>query len=383
MATTTMKMTEASVRDAAPGEYSDKKVPMLRLYVSATGRRSFGVYEWSPVKKYPVRKTLGKFPAMRVEEAQKLAPIEVEKILRGEGKPRPEPELPKESTLGELVRAYTLRSKLAGARCFGWIESNLERGCKDWWDRTLSEIRKTDIERRHANIAANRGKAVAAQTVKALRTIFAYAIDNEDEPYSGKNTAKQVKVQNSEPRQRVLSAEETRKVLAALEWDGFYPWVSHYFRLLLLTGVRKTNLASARWDEFDLERGVWTIPAEKSKNKKPLEIILRPEAVEILQARKDLDVTFVFASRKRNTEGGHMKDAGQTWARVLEKAGITARITVHDIRRSFGSQLVNSGVPITVVAKAMGHSDARTTMKHYAAVQSNTVRDALMRVAAF
>lgn len=71
----------------------------------------------------------------------------------------------------------------------------------------------------------------------------------------------------------------------------------------------------------------------------------------------------VFASRKRGTEGGHMKDAGHTWARVLEKAGVSG-VTIHDFRRSFGSVLVNSGVPITVVAKAMGHSDARTTMKH-------------------
>ncbi|MDL9999560.1 hypothetical protein QTI24_13155 [Variovorax sp. J22P240] len=41
MATTTMKMTEATVRDAAPGEYCDKKVPAFRLSVGDKGR-SFG-----------------------------------------------------------------------------------------------------------------------------------------------------------------------------------------------------------------------------------------------------------------------------------------------------------------------------------------------------
>lgn len=377
-----LNLTEASVRDAAPGEHIDTKVPYLRLYVTAKSKqRSFGVYEWSPVKKYAVRKTLGKWPAMTVEAARKLAPIEVEKILAGEIKAPP--EAPKESTLGELVRDYTLRCKERGARCYDWIESTLERGCKDWWTKPLSAIRKTDIERLHANIAANRGKTVAAQTVKALRTIFNFAIDNEDEPYSGKNTARAVKLPKEQPRQRVLSAEETRKVMAALDWDGFYPWVRPYFKLLLLTGVRKMNLASAEWSEFDLERGVWTIPAEKSKNKKTMEIILRPEAVEILKERLDLDPVHVFASRKRGTSGGHMKDAGPVWKKVLGRAGISSRTTVHDIRRTYGSTLVNAGVPITVVAKAMGHEDARTTMKHYAHVQSATVRDALMRVGAF
>lgn len=382
MATKTMKMTEARVRDAGPGEYADTEVKALRLYVSESGAKTWGIYRWDPVKKYPIRKALSaRWPDLTVDEAREEGDALAKKVGKGEDlKPPPEPA--KESTLGELVQAYTVGLRAKAARAPRWVERVLERGCADWWKKPLSEIRKTDIERLQANIAANRGKAVAAQTVKALRTIFNFAIDNEDEPYSGTNTAKAVKVQNSEPRQRVLSAEETKKVLESLDWEGHMPWIRQYFRLLMLTGVRKSNLGAAQWSEFDLERGVWTIPAAKAKAGKAMEIVLRPEAIEILRERVGLHPVWVFASRKQ-ASSGHMEDPGPAWKRVLDHAGITARITVHDIRRSFGSQLVNAGVPITVVAAAMGHSDARTTMKHYSVVHSNTVRDALARVAAF
>ena len=63
----------------------------------------------------------------------------------------------------------------------------------------------------------------------------------------------------------------------------FNPWPAYVrplFRFLMLTGARKTNALTARFDEMDLESGLWGIPADKSRTGHIMEVILRPEAVK-------------------------------------------------------------------------------------------------------
>jgi len=60
-----------------------------------------------------------------------------------------------------------------------------------------------------------------------------------------------------------------------------------------------------------------------------------------------------------------------TWLRTCAqeaalRAGIGRPITFHDLRRTFGAMLIESGVDIYTVSRLMGHSDARITEKAYA-----------------
>ena len=64
-------------------------------------------------------------------------------------------------------------------------------------------------------------------------------------------------------------------------------------KLLMLTFVRKRELSSATWDEVDLERGEWVIPAERMKMRKPQIVPLSSQAVECFKNLKPLS----FGSR--------------------------------------------------------------------------------------
>jgi integrase len=108
-----------------------------------------------------------------------------------------------------------------------------------------------------------------------LGTLFRWALDLDlitADPTSGTRLrAKPV------PRDRVLSDREI-----VLFWQGCerlgWPF-RDLFRLLLLTGQRRAEVAGVRWAEIDLEARTWTIPRERSKNdKSAFGALIRPGA---------------------------------------------------------------------------------------------------------
>lgn len=80
-------------------------------------------------------------------------------------------------------------------------------------------------------------------------------------------------------------------------------------------------------------------------------------------------------------EDAPVKDVWHIWRKLLVEAGIKG-VTIHDLRRTYGSDLINNHVSFNVVAKAMGHRNVATTAKHYAHVNAQTVREALLAVSA-
>ena len=98
------------------------------------------------------------------------------------------------------------------------------------------------------------------------------------------------------PRQRVLSDLEIAAVWHA-SGKLREPWRSFY-RLLMLTGARKTEVSDARWREFDLAaRSYWTVPPERFKSDAVHFVPLSPAAVELLeQIPRGTSGEFVFST---------------------------------------------------------------------------------------
>ena len=66
-----LKLTEAKCRDLPIGEHQDEVEPSLRFYVTETAR-TFGLYKWSTLTQKPVRRSLGRWPTVTVDEAPRL-----------------------------------------------------------------------------------------------------------------------------------------------------------------------------------------------------------------------------------------------------------------------------------------------------------------------
>jgi len=99
--------------------------------------------------------------------------------------------------------------------------------------------------------------------------------------------------------------------------------------LLILTATRSNEVRGARWDELDLEAGLWAIPADRMKSSKAHTIPLSRQAIELLQSIPQIDASpLVFPGR-----GSKKALSDMTLTAVMRRMGLTA--VPHGFRSSF------------------------------------------------
>ena len=378
LAMTTFTFTKSKILSALPGEHTDSERSYLRLYVTEKGKRNLGVYKWSPELQRPVRISLGEYMG---EEGSTLRDRALEAFRAHEEKAKGRkagiPDAEKSLTLREYLTAYT--TALRADPTTGdprWAETTVSRVYKDWLDLPLPSITHVMLDERHIQTVIANGPAAAGRAAKAFKAVFSYA--RKKRGYQGRDITLGLKIQESPQRTRILDDDERRRVIAALDHPSLMPYVKPFIRLLMLTGVRWGNLASARWEDMDLDTGEWLIPWRKSKNRQEIRVRLRPDAVQELKDWRDyqeLDSApgeWVFPSPK-NSSSGHIEEPSFAWNRVQKLAGLKKHATLHDLRRTFGSTLLQADVPMAVVRDALGHKSVAVTEKHYAFLNKRAI----------
>jgi integrase len=139
--------------------------------------------------------------------------------------------------------------------------------------------------------------------------------------------------------------------------------------LLVCLGVRKSEVCEAKWTEFQLKKGIWHLPAERSKTNVALMIPLAPEVLTWLTELKvrTFGSEYVFPSR-RTSNKPHM--GSDTLNRAISKLfgketgkkkqppnlmGDIKHFTVHDFRRTCRTLLAKLGTPGHVAERCLNH----------------------------
>lgn len=367
---TKLKLTEAQARALPEGDYADTVEAGLYLYVTPTAR-TWGLYKWAPALKRPVRKAIGPYPLLTVDEARKRAKALSLKLLDGQDIKRPDG-----LTLDALLQKYVSWLKSRKAKTADRFEYQMRWAYGDWMPRQLASITRQEVSERHLEHVTSRGPIAAGRQVKNFRTLFSFA--DKHGLYDGVNVAKKVPVATSKPRQRFLTLAEVARLRSALDHTALPSWVRPYALLSLLTGARRANICAMRWDQLDLVNGVFTVPAEDSKNAESMALVLPPEAVALLRERQtQVSGPWVFPAIKGST--GHLVDPSKAVKAVYAKAGIVGA-TVHDLRRTLGSLLTQAGAPLTTVQRALGHKSPQTTARVYAVSSDASVREFMARL---
>lgn len=171
------------------------------------------------------------------------------------------------------------------------------------------------------------------------------------------------------PRIRYFSPQEAVRLVNAAAPD-FRPLI----QAALLTGARWSELCKMRVRDVDLVAGVIHIPVTKAG--RPRYVHLTDEGIAMMQSEcvgkgaGDL----LFTNRNGRPFGAShqirpMREACQNGK--VDHAGF------HILRHTYGSRLAMAGVPMAVIAQALGHADERITQKHYAHLSPSYVRDAI------
>lgn len=348
--------------------------PHLALKCRTSGLKVWVVYR--SVKNRPTKVTIGRWPSFSVAAAREKARQIIASQDRGEVKTKA-----KVPTLARLSELYTAHLTADGRRVPEYLSGIVDKSWAGLKHRQIDSITTLEITETHNAIAVKRGRVAAARAVKVLRTLFNYAgsLDVYD-----RNPAKRVRINAGRPRDVFLDADELRVLHQAL--DTMAPDPQDYFRLLLLTGQRRSNVAGMRWADVNLGKAEWRIPAADFKTDKEMVVPLVAEAVAILRRRAVVILKlrplgeWVFPTKSKS---GHLMEPVFWLKELREKMaelGVVKAFTLHDLRRTHASMLTAAGVPLVVVAKSLGHANVNTTAI-YARTNSAGVRGAVQSAA--
>lgn len=161
---------------------------------------------------------------------------------------------------------------------------------------------------------------------------------------------------------RGLSDVELERLWSALEAHSNRR-AAMAIQLRILTGARLGEVLSARRNDFDLERGVWTKPSHQTKQKRTEHVPLSATAVALVSqaiSSSDQDSQWLFPGNK---PGRHLTDVKRFWNSVLADA-VIEDYRRHDNRHTYASQLVSSGLSLEIVGRLLGHSQPQTTQRY-------------------
>lgn len=345
--------------------YYDTQVRGLAVLVSQLGTKTF--YFIKKINGRSEKIKIGRFPDLTIEQAREAAHEHNNTVAKGENPQDKRRAFNKEITFGELhswyIETYAKHHKAESSvqQDIGQYRRHLD----DWSTRKLSSITEHDVFSKHQYIGTKNGHYTANRALELIRAMFNKAI--ELGRWQGNNPARGTKKFREISRDRFLQADELQRFFAAVDAEKNEA-ARDYILLSLLTGQRKSNMLAMRWAEVNLSRAEWRIP--RTKNGEPLTVHLPPQAIAILEGRKQhSDSEWVFPS---NGKQGHLQDPKKAWQRVLATAQIE-NLRIHDLRRTMGSWQTALGASGFIVGKSLGHKSLQATAV-YARLNLDPVR---------
>lgn len=336
----------------------DSDMPGFGLRVMASGKKSFMIqYRHGGRTR---RVTFGRAGIMTPDEARK----EARELLTAAGKG---------ASPADNIQNYRKTPKVADI-CDRFMTEYVPTHCKASTEkeyqramdlfikpaigqRKITDITRTEVAKLHHDY---RSKPYQAnRTLGVLSVMF-----NQCEIWGlrpdGSNPCRHVKKYAEKKRERFLSEEELKRLWATLdacEADGSESAAAcNAFRLLILTGCRLGEIQTLKW-EFIKPGGIY-LPESKTGAKK---VYIGKDVQELLEGiTREEDNPYVIPG---TVESQHLTDLQKPWRRIRKKAGLPD-VRIHDLRHSFASFGLASGLSLAEIGKLLGHSQVQTTARY-------------------
>ena len=256
---------------------------------------------------------------------------------------------------------------------------------------TLDDLRglyQLLLERGRRCPRQNCDSGLAPATVRGIHTTLHHALRTAaDEgliPFNPAEKATPPSVPNT-PK-RVLTHDQLEKFLCAIQFDPI--WYD-FFYTELTTGLRRGELCGLRWEDFDGESGTLkvrrTICARRGGELKAGEtktyagqrtILLPYSTTRLLKKRRTAALTqWIFPDPIRPERPVNPGSAYRMLKELLKQAGLPS-IRFHDLRHTFATHALASGVDAKTLSGILGHTKASFTLDTYTHVTGDMHRNA-------
>jgi len=243
--------------------------------------------------------------------------------------------------------------------------------------RELKEIERVDLE---AFIEHEQDRGLRISTVRTrLACIIAFLhFLMEQDVIPGSLLKRSIKLKLPDTLPRAINPADVRKLLSVIDDTRGRA----FFLLLLRTGIRIGEALGLRLNDLDIrERKVHLFEGEK--NSMGRVVYLSDDAlfaVKLWLRRRDQNKEFVFYGRG-NTHLCYSTGRG-LFVKYLKKAGLDQKgYTVHCLRHTFASELLNAGMRLECLQQLLGHQDIEVT-RRYARLTDTTREEEYFRAMA-
>jgi integrase len=252
-------------------------------------------------------------------------------------------------------------------------------------EKQISKITSEDVQTMYGHLKAKGrlrehpqyGHQLSDTTIRSIHSMFHLAMSKaEEEHLIAKNPTAGVAVPKpAPPPMQVLTDAELDIFLAAIQEDSV--WYD-FFYTELTTGLRRGEICGLMWQDFDAKNGVLhvrrTVHAckggglvtgeTKTRNGKR-DITLPASTAQLLRERKQGSYSqWIFPDPLRPERPTRPNGAYTHMKTLLKKAGLP-NIRFHDLRHTFATHALASGVDAKTLSGILGHSKASFTLDTY------------------
>lgn len=169
-------------------------------------------------------------------------------------------------------------------------------------------------------------------------------------------------------RNNHLTKDQLRTLIDACP----YRHLKLFIVLAISTAGRKTAILDLTWDRVDFERGLVTLDTGIDQDKKTRAVVPMTETLRkhLTEARESALSPYVV-----EYAAGKVGRIDKGFRAAVKAAGLSD-ITPHDIRRTAAIWMAEARKPMSEISAYLGHSDSRTTEKHYARYSPDFLKDA-------
>ncbi len=351
--------------DHGDATFWDRDLAGFGVRVHATGRKVYVVQSRGPGGLKRAR--VGRHGEITVDEARTRAAAAIDRIKRGE-EPFPAPAAPALTVAG-LAERYM--EKHVAMHCKPKTAA-LYRTVLDLHilpalgGRVLGDVGREDASELHHRL---RDTPYMANTAAAVLSKMYKLAESWELVPRGSNPCRLLRYYREHTRERFLTPEEYRRLGVALREAGSkaapWPQAVAAIRLLILSGCRKSEILTLKWDDIDRVANELRLRDAKSG---PRMVPLTPALVKVLDGIDRWDGSpWIVPGRKRDA---HLVNLDYYWRLIAARAGLKD-VRLHDARHSYASRALALGESLSMIGRLLGHSRVATTARY-----AHLVRDA-------